>query len=123
MLSVKEMKTLDWVRKLLKWWGEWQRAVASSGFRLTYPHTSPCIHIGESRTPPAPLPQPQPIVHRVDAAMTELSTFRADLYMALRYKYEYQYTDPDAAMEMHVSKTVYQTMITSGEHFIAGKIT
>ena len=122
MLSAKEMMTLDRVRKILKWWAEWQRAVASSGFRLTYPHTSPCIHIGETRTPPAPLPQPPPIVHRVDAAMTELSTFRADLYMALRNKYEFQYTDMDGSREMHVSIATYKTMITNGEHFIVGKI-
>lgn len=122
MSEAVEVGVISQVRTLLKWWGEYQRAISAVGYRLTYPHSSPIAHINETRAPITPIPQPSVIVRRVDEALTVLSELRADCYMAVRYKYEYQYTDLDAAKEMRAPKTKYLTLITQGEHFIAGRV-
>lgn len=122
MQTVKEMLTTDKLRKVLKWWGEWQCAIASHGYRLTYPHTSAFVHIGESRVEQTPIPTPSPIVLKVDDGMIFLSKFRPDVYLALRYKYEHQYINIDAAKEMHMSVALYKILVATGESFIAGRI-
>lgn len=114
---------IEKVRKFLTWWGEFERMSAKSGYRIGYASSSPCIHIGETRTEMSVLPKPGPMVQKVDAAMEALGNFRADCYMALIYKYKRQgYTEKTAAKELDISVSTYKSLVLHGEHYIAGRI-
>lgn len=115
---------IDNIRKFLRWWGEYQRALAASGYRLGYPQSSPAIHIGEVRASMMILPKPGPMVEKVDDAMTHLLYFDPQCHTSMLHKYQYLgYTDKTAAKDMSVSVQYYRMLIQRGEFYVAGKIT
>jgi len=111
-------------RNALKLWGQYMNAPVAGGSCRGYPNQSCVLSGGIDRHQKyAPVVStPSNLVKKVDDAMKFLAIFDAVDFMALKYKYEDNYIDVDAAKEMNMSKKTYQIRVTNGERFVAGKI-
>lgn len=121
---MEKIYSIDEARQALKLWGEYQNAPVHGSDCYGYPRQSSIVSIGMGKRPgkgPV-ITMPSPIVQKVDRAMKILEDHEPIEYIALKYKYEYKYTNPDAASAMNMAEKTYKVKILCALKFIAGNI-
>lgn len=116
--------SIDEARRALRHWGQYQNAPVAGSTCRGYPSQSCVLSDGIDRHRKyAPIVHtPSALVEKVIDAMKYLEKHEPVEYMALKYKYEENFIDADAAKQMNMSRRTFQTRVLCGEKFIAGKI-
>ena len=110
-------------KRALTLWGEYMNAPVMGGKCKGYPSQSCVLSEGISKQKRAPMiSAPSNLVKEVDVAMKLLSSTHPMLFMALKYKYEDNQIEKEAAKSMNISRSLYQNKVSSGEMFVFARI-
>ncbi len=108
-------------RRKLKAWAYWLSQGGRHGSR-GYPKASAFVHANEGDRTNSHIESGNEDAEQVERAMCALKRFNFNVFKSLRYEYELEIPDREAAERLCVSIKTFRVWREKGEYFIAGKI-